>query len=94
MKKRIIFSMYIDIPEDKLDETGYSRSAAGNRHRTPRAAETKDKLKAFKNHLMWTQKAYADHCDADYKLYVTDKEWFDYYSSIKRIHDKLPMYHI
>lgn len=94
MKKRIIFSMYIDIPEDKLDETGYSRSAAGNRHRTPRAAETKDKLKAFKNHLMWTQKAYADQCDADYMLFVTDKMWLDYYIKCRQYHDKIPMYHI
>ena len=92
--RRVIFSIYIDIPEENLDETGYSKHARNNKHRGPRAAETKDKLNAFRNHLMWTQKAYADHCNADYRLYITNKLWFDYYSSIKRINDKLPMYHI
>ena len=92
--KRIIFSIYIDIPEENLDETGYSKDARTNKHREPRAAETKDKLEAFKNHLMWTQKSYADLCNADYKLFITDKQWLDYYTSVKDIHNKLPMYHI
>ena len=51
--KRIIFSLYIDIPEENLDETGYSKHARNNRHREPRAAATKDKLSAFRNNLIW-----------------------------------------
>ena len=94
MKKRIIFTIYIDIPEENLDETGYSNNSYNNKHRHPRAAETKDKLKAYKGHLMWTQKAYADLCNADYRLFYSDKRWFDYYKNCRKIYDKLPMYHI
>jgi hypothetical protein len=94
MKKRVIFSIYIEIPEALLDETGYSVNASANSHRTDRAGETKDKLKTYKNRLMWTQKWYADCCDADYKMYTYDKNFLEYYRYCRSIHDKLPMYHI
>jgi len=94
MTERIIFSIYIDIPEHLLDETGYSRHATVNKHRVNRAGETKDKLNAYKNQLIWTQKAYADICDADYKVYTYDKQWIDYYLYCKKVYENLPMYHI
>ena len=77
--KKIIFSIYVDIPEHLLDETGYSKHARTNQHRVERAGETKDKLASYKNKLLWTQKAYADEIGADYKLYTYDKEFIDYY---------------
>ena len=92
--KKIIFSIYIDIPEALLNEAGYSRHSGKNPWRVGRAEETKDKFAAFKNHLMWTQKAYADEIDADYKLYVFDKEFIDYYVYCKGVYENLPMYHI
>ena len=92
--KKIIFSIYIDIPEHLLDETGYSKHASSNEHRVNRAGETKDKLAAYKNRLLWTQKAYADHIDSDYKIYTYDKQFLDYYNYCKKIHKQLPMYHI
>ena len=92
--KKIIFSICIDIPEVLLDESGYSRHARANPWRVGRAEETKDKFLAFKNHLMWTQKAYADEVDADYKIYIYDKEFIDYYVYCKGVHENLPMYHI
>jgi len=94
MKKRVIFSIYIEIPEALLDETGYSKHAEKNTHRGERAGETKDKLKAYKNRLMWNQKWYADQCDADYHMYTYDKQFLEYYRYCKGVHDKLPMYHI
>lgn len=94
MTNKIMFSIYIDIPEHLLDETGYSRHATVNPHRVQRAGETKDKLNAYKNHLIWTQKAYADGCDADYKLFTFDKQFVDYYCYCKKVHQNLPMYHI
>ena len=42
--KKIIFSIYVDIPEHLLDETGYSKHARTNKHRRERAGETKDKF--------------------------------------------------
>ena len=94
MKRRVIFTIYIDIPEHLLDESGYSRHANVNRHRANRAGETKDKLSVYKNRLMWTQKNYADICDADYKIFINNKQWVDYYLSMKKVHEGLPMYHI
>lgn len=92
--KKLIYSIYIDIPEHLLDETGYSVHARTNKHRGERAGETKDKLAAYKNKLMWQQKLYADTVDADYKLYHFDKEFVDYYRYCKKVYDNLPMYHI
>lgn len=92
--KKAIFSIYIDIPESLLDETGYSRHAGSNSWRRDRAGETKDKLAAFKNQLIWTQKAYADHIGADYMIYTFNKQFIDYYVYCRSIHEKLPMYHI
>ena len=94
MKRRVIFTIYIDIQEHLLDESGYSRHANVNRHRANRAGETKDKLSVYKNKLMWTQKNYADICDADYKIFINNKQWVDYYLSMKKVHEGLPMYHI
>ena len=92
--KNMIFSICIDIPEILLDETGYSRHAGKNKWRVVRAEETKDKFNAFKNHLMWTQKSYADLIDADYDLKMYDKQFIDYYVYCKSVHESLPMYHI
>lgn len=92
--KKIIFSIYIDIPEHLLDETGYSKHARTNKHRVNRAGETKDKLATYKNKLLWTQKAYADSVDADYKLFSFDKQFVDYYIYCKGVYENLPMYHI
>lgn len=95
MKKRIIFSMYVEIPENLLDETGYSKHAEINPDRLTRARETKHKIAAFKERLMSTQQSYArDVCESDYKLYVFDKQFINYYQYVKEVNDKIPMYHI
>lgn len=92
--KKIIFSICIDIPEHLLDETGYTVHAARNTHRNERAIETKDKLAAYKNDLIWHQDRYAGYCDADYKCYGFDKQFIDYYRYCKGVYKNLPMYHI
>lgn len=92
--KKIIYSIHIDIPEQLLDETGYSEHSGKNKHRVNRAGETKDKLNVYKNRLIWTMKSYADKIDADYALFSYNKEFIDYYLYCKKVHECLPMYHI
>ena len=92
--RKAIFSIYIDIPETLLDESGYSKHARTNVWRKGRAAETKDKLAAYKNRLIWTQKSYADHINADYMIYTFNKQFIDYYVYCKSVYENLPMYHI
>ncbi len=92
--KKVIYSIHVDIPEQLLDETGYSVHSGKNKHRVNRAGETKDKLNAYNNRLIWTMKAYADHIDADYIIYTYNKEWIDYYLYCKKVYHNLPMYHI
>ena len=100
MTKRLIFTLCIDIPEHLLVETGYSKDADRRAaldesdHRVDRAMETKDKIAAYKYPLQWHQNKYANICGADYKCFVFDKQFLDYYRYCKDIHDKLPMYHI
>ena len=70
--KRIVFSIYIDIPESLLDA------------QPPHHGETEDKnVKAkreFANHYEWLlerQKEYANNIGADYNHYVYDQKYID-----------------
>ena len=100
MTKRLIFTLCIDIPEHLLVEPGYSKDADrraaldGSDHRIDRAMETKDKIAAYKYPLEWHQNKYAGICGADYKCYGFNKQFIEYYRYCKKLHDKLPMYHI
>lgn len=71
--KRIIYSIYVDIPTDLLDE------------QPPHHGETEDKnIKAkrmFSQHKPWLverQKAYANTVGADYILFEYDQQYVDY----------------
>ena len=71
---KVIFSIYIDIPEDELDP------------QPPHYGDTEDKnLKAktrvmhFINHFLErSQRAYAEHIGVDYRIFKYDDKWKEF----------------
>lgn len=69
-KNKIIFSIYIDIPEKKLDTPGpYSSDTMSKSKRT------KIELKKYYKQLIENKKEYATLCQADFKLFEKDKQY-------------------
>jgi len=79
-KNSVVFSLYIDIPKEKLDA------------QPPHFGETEDKnLKAkreFAKHAEWliqTQKNYAKSIGADYYIFTYDDEYVEYAKSLPAV---------
>lgn len=73
--RRIIFTIYVDIPDNELDNPG-SYTNTGKFIPTDKSKKTKDLLATYKEKLIASQHQYADCIDVDYKVF----EWDDRYS--------------
>ena len=87
--KRVIYSIYIDIPSDQLDA------------QPPHHGDTEDKnLKAkreFAYHRPWLeerQRSYAKSIGIEYKLFTYDDQWIEYRDSLMSLYPQLTMYNI
>jgi len=75
---KIIYSLYIDIPEDELD---YQPPFYGKEE--PKTLETKRQLRTYYSWLKEVQQKYADSIGVEYKLfeyddnYIKYKKWFN-----------------
>ena len=69
-KKKVIFSIYIDIPEKKLDAPGpYAEDIISKSKRT------KIELKKYSKQLIENKKEYATLCKANFKLFEKDNQY-------------------
>lgn len=91
MPKRIIFSLYIDIPFEDL----------ANDPQTPHHGEDEDKnLKAkrlFKQHAGWLRVAherYAECCQIDYRFFEYDEDYIMYYDMFREKYPQITTYNI
>ncbi len=75
--KRVIFSIYISIPDAQLDNP-HSFDASGNPVSTDKSFITKKKLTQYKDKLVQRQKEYADLIGADYKLFENDEQYEEF----------------
>lgn len=89
MMKRVIYSIYIDIPIEQLDA------------QPPHHGDTEDKnLKAkreFAYHQSWLeerQRVYAKAIGVDYILFTYDDQWIEYRDSLAAQYPQLTMYNI
>jgi len=73
--KRLIFTIYIDIPEDKLDNPGSWNNETGEKEKSNKSKNTKEKLALYKDRLIAKQEKYAGLCGADYKVYDDQKQY-------------------
>lgn len=71
--KRIIYSIYIDIPSEELDA------------QPPHHGDIEDKnqkaKREFADHQVWLeyrQRRYAKSIGIEYKLFTADDQWFEY----------------
>lgn len=76
--KRLIFTVYVDIPEDKLDNPANWNNETGKQNQTDKSRNTKEKFAIYKDRLIAKQQTYAEICKADYRVY-DDSDHFDQY---------------
>jgi hypothetical protein len=80
--KRVIFSLYIDIPKSKLDNPGSWDNKTNTQYKTDKSHRTKEKFLIFKDRLIARQRKYAEICGVDYlhfdskKAYKKFASWF------------------
>ena len=87
--KRIIYSIYIDIPSEDLDA------------QPPHHGDTEDKnqkaKREFAYHQSWLegrQRRYAKSIGIEYKLFTSDDEWINYRDQLSKQYPQLTMYNI
>lgn len=87
--KRIIYSIYIDIPQDELD------------YQPPYHGETESKndksKREFAKHYEWLvnrQKEYAQSIGVEYKIFLNDDQWKDFKSDYQKRYPFLTTYNI
>ena len=77
----IIFSIFIDIPEDKLDNPGWYEN--GVQIKTDKSLNTKNTLYNNRVELERRQREYAESLNVEYRLLSNDKEYKDFCKYMK-----------
>ena len=72
-KKRVVYTLYIEIPDDKLDDPG--RYDWDNISKSER---TKLQLIKYHDRLLDNKKQYAKTCNADFKMYGYDDQYIEF----------------
>ena len=72
-KKKVIFSIYIDIPNKKLDD-----ACAYKGDEVSKSKRTQLELKKYFSQLVENKKEYAEICSADYILFEHDKKYNEF----------------
>lgn len=81
--KRVIFTVYINIPDDKLDNPA-PYSPDGVQQTTTKSKQTKDMLAKYKDQLIEGQRQYADTIGVEYKVFGWDdtyKSFVEYFNT-------------
>lgn len=87
--KRVIFSLYIDIPEDELDQQPP--------HFNSTISKTLHTKQEFAKHYDWLLQRQKDYCainDIDYKLYVNDEKFKEYKLEFEITYPQITSYNI
>lgn len=82
--KRLIFSIYIEIPDDRLDNPGAWDNEKNIMVPTDKSKVTKEKFQLYKDRLIFNQKVYAECCGADYILHTNQAE-YEHFASWFRV---------
>lgn len=78
--KRIIFSIYIEIPDDRLDDPGAWDNDKNVMVSTDKSKVTKTKFELYKDRLISVQREYAKKCGADYEVNTSLEEYAEFAS--------------
>ena len=89
MKKKLVYSLYIDIPPDEIDEQKpYSWDTINKSERT------RLELKKYANKLSAAHLEYAKAIGADYILFGDDKEYREFYDWLHKLQPTMSHYDI
>ena len=91
--KRIIFTIYINIPDDQLDNPGHY-SQDGLLQITDKSKKTKDQLTKYKDQLIARQKQYADLLGVDYVVYEWDALYTNFVEYFEQNYPQISHYDI
>jgi len=83
MTKKIIFSIYIDIPEDRLDNPGGYDWKTGEQKTTDKSLKVKNSFAEYSNELESRQRAYAETIGSHYVLHEYDQEYLNFCQMFK-----------
>ena len=89
--KRVVFSLYIDIPKDDLDLFDSNILKEGQ---IPTNHRTKDQFKIHYGALIATKEIYANKIGADFRMFEYDTDWIIYSEKMKAEYPYLTAYNI
>ncbi len=88
---RVIYSLYIDVPEDELD---FFDSKIIRDGELPTNINTKNELKKHYERLVECKREYANSIGADFKMFEFDEEYKRVYGYYKRTYPHMTTYNI
>ena len=91
--RRIIFSIFIDIPKEDLDNPGWY-NAEGKMQDTDKSKQTKDYFAKYSNKLKARQVKYARIIGVDYVLHEYDNDYKQYVNYFKNNYPQISIYDI
>ena len=91
--KRIIFTIYINIPDEELDNPAHY-SAEGVQQVTDKSKKTKDQLTKYKDQLINRQQQYADILGVEYRVHQWDQTYTDFVEHFKKNYPQISHYDI
>lgn len=90
--KKVVYSVFIDIPDDKLDNPGWFEN--GVQIKTDKSIQTKNALKINYDSIVKRHKQYAESIGADYYLYEMDEHYKDFVASFESDYPEVSHYDI
>lgn len=90
--KKIIFSIFIDIPEEKLDNPGWWEN--GVQVKTDKSSQTKNKLLKWSNRIIEEHKKYAEQINCDYVLHQWDEQYDNFCEMFRTEYPQISEYDI
>ena len=92
MANKVVFSVFIDIPEDRLDNPGWWEN--GEQVVTDKSKQTKLALLNNAEFVTQRQKQYANDIGADYILFQYDSKYKNFFDDIKNRFTEISEYDI
>lgn len=90
--KKLVYSIFIDIPEDKLDNPGWFKD--GVQVKTDKSLVTKNALKEHYNAIVKRQSNYANSIGADYIIFNNDKHYDEFMLMFEKEYPEVSEYDI
>ena len=94
MVSRIVFTVYVDIDEDKLDNPGGFSLKTGEQFDTDKSLQTKNALNVWAGDLIKNQSQYALKCGADYVVRQGDAFYKTFREDFASKHPQISEYDI